>query len=260
MVGSAAGRVFVYADQESVFVYTTALFIIASIVIAFVTSLNVQGTIDASESQIAIGLLTFITVYVTLSHSITTTSRHLENVVSDVAMLQASNLQNQMQFEMNRLTPMMSVLSSLSSANPKGMTERTLLDIASVVLLDASSVGLVYYGEEKTGHFYGVSTKSTGNKENSGMQYITSNVNTSYKSTAFSLDALHYKENGIEKRKYTVNRTHPVSQDQQTYDPRARPWYKLAMAHYKNKSTNAIWSPVYTFFGGTNLDGGLGQL
>ena len=247
VVGSSAERVFVYEDQESLIISVVIYTIVCAMVIAFIQLLSIQGTIDPSESLIAVALTTFICVFAALSYTVSSTSRDLENVVSDVAMLQASSLQNSVSFEMNKLTSMMTVLSM----DKEYISNQVLIDISNVVdMEEASPVGLVYYGEKATGNFYGVSNN----------EFIVSNTNTSFKTTAFSMYTHTYIDtnSNIKMSKKLINQSNQLSQGEDAYDPRKRPWYTLAMQHYASGNKTAIWSNVYPFFGGENLDNGLG--
>ena len=104
-----------------------------------------------------------------------------------------------------------------------------------------------------TGHFYGVKTATSNKYDGNGhivMEYVTSNVNTSYKTTAYQIDNVVTKDKATNKKKLKkiINESFILSQDPIPFHPRIRPWYILAMNNY-NQTYSSVWTNVYTFFG-----------
>ena len=252
--GSSSERVFVYRDQEYLLMLTLVFFVVSALVICFVLLLALQGTIVRHESETAVSLTTFVCIMLTLTTAISQTSNHLQSVVSDVAMLQASSLRDQVKFEMNKLTHVMSLLSE-RDVTQNAVRDGTLMDIATMAAMDSSvAVGLVYYGEEATGNFYGA-------KVGVPMTFVQSNANTSFRTTEYEVaEERSVAINGVKAIHRFVNTSSRLSGGNlvDQYDPRIRPWYKYAMEHHANGSNTAVWSDIYPFFGGATLDEGLG--
>jgi hypothetical protein len=104
-----------------------------------------------------------------------------------------------------------------------------------------------------TGHFYGVKTATSNKYDGNGhivMEYVTSNVNTSYKTTAYQIDNVVTKDKATNKKKLKkiINESFILSQNPIPFHPRIRPWYILAMNNY-NQTYSSVWTNVYTFFG-----------
>lgn len=216
VVGSSAERTLFFQAQGALVMLVFFVFLISSIVIGFVVILSIQGTIEADESTSAVALVSFVCVFVTLTMAVSTTTTHLEQVVSDVAKLQASTLRQQVEFEMNKFTSMLSVLSQLESGiestlENEAIKEKTLLDIAAVVRMDTSSAGLVYYGDETTGNFYGVTTVSDI------PEFILRNRNTSFTTASYPITKTKKLVNGVWRVVTSVNYQKKLSQDDATY-------------------------------------------
>ena len=216
VVGSSAERTYFFQAQGALVMLVFLVFLISSIVISFVVILSIQGTIEADESTSAVALVSFVCVFVTLTMAVSTTTTHLEQVVSDVAKLQASTLRQQVEFEMNKFTSMLSVLSQLESGiestlENEAIKEKTLLDIAAVVRMDTSSAGLVYYGDETTGNFYGVTTVSDI------PEFILRNANTSFTTASYPITKTKKLVNGVWRVVTSVNYQKKLSQDDATY-------------------------------------------
>lgn len=101
-------------------------------------------------------------------------------------------------------------------------------------MLQFPNLAWIYYGEEKTGRFIGISRQYIqGSQTNTELLEIAIN-NRFFQRFLYPVDA---KGDRLAQNILTIG------DDKILYDPRQRPWFQAAI-----KANGAIWSPIYRDF------------